>query len=208
MAFERYEKAFFDAYGMDYSDVIDWDRDYNAHTAQHLKRPIMFPPEHEIGGHCVVPGTKMLADRFPNQILSEVLKYGKVKDAFKAWHPCNIYPSAKIGKGVNVGMFTEIGPNVEIGDNARIGMGCFIPEGVTIGNDVFIGPNTIFANDRYPPSGKENWERTVVKDRARIGAGCMILPGITIGEDSLIGMGAVVTKDVPKGQTVKGNPAS
>ena len=35
----------------------------------------------------------------------------------------------------------------------------------------------------------------------------IILKGVTIGEGAVIGMGAVVTKDVPKGAVMGGNPA-
>jgi maltose O-acetyltransferase len=35
----------------------------------------------------------------------------------------------------------------------------------------------------------------------------MILPGITIGDDAVIGAESVVTRDVPPGATVVGNPA-
>ena len=40
-----------------------------------------------------------------------------------------------------------------------------------------------------------------------IGGGAIILPGVTIGDDALIGAGSVVTRDVPAGATVVGNPA-
>ncbi|MET0292557.1 MAG: DapH/DapD/GlmU-related protein, partial [Steroidobacteraceae bacterium] len=40
-----------------------------------------------------------------------------------------------------------------------------------------------------------------------IGAGALVLPGVTIGDDALIGAGSVVTRDVPAGTTVVGNPA-
>jgi UDP-2-acetamido-3-amino-2,3-dideoxy-glucuronate N-acetyltransferase len=46
-----------------------------------------------------------------------------------------------------------------------------------------------------------------VKRGASIGANATILPGLTIGEGAMVGAGAVVTKDVPPGVTVKGNPA-
>lgn len=40
-----------------------------------------------------------------------------------------------------------------------------------------------------------------------VGANVTILPGVTIGNCSVIGAGAVVTKDVPEGVLVAGNPA-
>jgi acetyltransferase-like isoleucine patch superfamily enzyme len=40
-----------------------------------------------------------------------------------------------------------------------------------------------------------------------IGYGAIILPGVTVGDHCLIGAGAVVTKDVPEGSVVAGNPA-
>lgn len=121
------------------------------------------------------------------------------------WQPCNIYRKAKIGDKVSIGMFSEI--SGDIGDNVRIGKGCFIPEGVTIEDNVFIGPHVTFTNDKYPPSKKEDWEKTVVKKGASIGAAAVILCGITIGEGSTVGAGSIVTRDVPRGTTVCGNPA-
>ncbi len=207
IAFAQYQKDVFDQHGFDYADIMIWDKEYNQHVDPTLKRPIMIPPHGIIGGHCVVPGTRILNERYPNDILKEILKYQKIHDTFTAWHPVNIYPTAKIGKDVSIGMFSEIGNNVSIGDRTRIGSGCFIPEGVTIEEDVFIGPHTVFANDMYPPSGKENWEKTLIKKGARIGAGVCVTPGVTIGEKALIGMGAVVTNDIPAGETYAGVPA-
>jgi maltose O-acetyltransferase len=40
-----------------------------------------------------------------------------------------------------------------------------------------------------------------------IGMGALILPGVRIGDNAIVGAGAVVTKDVPSGVTVKGVPA-
>lgn len=125
----------------------------------------------------------------------------------KVWEPCNIHKKAKIGKDVNIGMFTEIGRDVSVGDRVRIGKGCFIPEGVTLEDDSWIGPHVCFTNDRFPPSGKDNWEKTIVMKGARIGAGVTIVCGVIIGEDALIGAGSVVTKNIPAGETWCGVPA-
>ncbi len=40
-----------------------------------------------------------------------------------------------------------------------------------------------------------------------IGGKAIICPGVTIGDRSVIGAGSVVTKDVPAGVVVAGNPA-
>jgi putative colanic acid biosynthesis acetyltransferase WcaF len=43
--------------------------------------------------------------------------------------------------------------------------------------------------------------------RAWVAARAIVLPGITIGEGAVVGAGSVVTRDVPAGATVAGNPA-
>src|SRR3546814_7623079 len=40
-----------------------------------------------------------------------------------------------------------------------------------------------------------------------IGGAAVILPGVSIGDNAVIGAGSVVTKDVPAGCVVAGNPA-
>ena len=47
----------------------------------------------------------------------------------------------------------------------------------------------------------------VIGENVWVGGGAIILPGVTIGDDAIIGAGSVVTRDVPKGATVVGNPA-
>jgi len=47
----------------------------------------------------------------------------------------------------------------------------------------------------------------VIEDSAWIGAGAIILAGVTIGRNAVVGAGSVVTKDVPAGAVVAGNPA-
>jgi UDP-2-acetamido-3-amino-2,3-dideoxy-glucuronate N-acetyltransferase len=126
---------------------------------------------------------------------------------YQSWGISNIYRTAHIDEGVNVGWFCEIGDEVVIGKNVRIGAFSFIPAGVTIEDDCFIGPRATFTNDKYPPSKKEEWLPTLIKKGASIGAACTIICGVTIGEGSTIGAGSVVTKDVPAGETWCGVPA-
>jgi acetyltransferase-like isoleucine patch superfamily enzyme len=48
---------------------------------------------------------------------------------------------------------------------------------------------------------------TTVKRGASLGSGVTVLCGVVIGERATIGAGSVVTKDVPDGAVVAGNPA-
>ena len=84
-----------------------------------------------------------------------------------------------------------------------------ITAGTFIGDRVFIGHYVITANDKHPVVGNPNWvpQPPVIEDDASIGGGAVILPGVRIGKGAIVGMGAVVTKDVPPGETWVGVPA-
>lgn len=47
----------------------------------------------------------------------------------------------------------------------------------------------------------------IIEDDCFIGFHSIILMGVRIGKGSIIGAGSVVTKDVPPGMVVAGNPA-
>lgn len=103
----------------------------------------------------------------------------------------------------------------------KIGKNCAIhtknwstePYLVTIGNNVAIthgvfihthgGGRTI----RRMIPDFDSFGKVVIEDWAYIGSGAHIMPGVTIGEGSLVAAGSVVTKSVPAGVVVGGNPA-
>jgi acetyltransferase-like isoleucine patch superfamily enzyme len=128
----------------------------------------------------------------------------------------NLY-GCEIGDDVKIGTFVEIQKGSKIGNRCKVSSHTFICEGVILEDDVFIGHNVTFINDRYPRAtnggGKLQTEAdwscvgTRVKSGASIGSGATLLCGITIGEKALVGAGSVVTKDVPPGAVVAGNPA-
>ena len=147
---------------------------------------------------------------------------------------CSIAPSVKLGRGVKLSKFinlygceigdgTKIGAFVEIQKNASVGRRCkisshtFICEGVTIEDNVFVGHGVTFINDMYPRATttegdlqtESDWKvsQTFVRKGASIGSGATILANLSIGEGAIVGAGSVVTKDVPAGAIVAGNPA-
>jgi UDP-2-acetamido-3-amino-2,3-dideoxy-glucuronate N-acetyltransferase len=140
----------------------------------------------------------------------------KVGRGVKIFKFVNLY-GCSIDDGSKVGSFVEIQKNVVIGKNCKISSHSFICEGVNIDDDVFIGHGVMFTNDIYPRAtnadgsqqGDADWivVSTYVKRGASLGSGATVLCGITIGENAIVGAGAVVTKDVPSGAVVAGNPA-
>jgi UDP-2-acetamido-3-amino-2,3-dideoxy-glucuronate N-acetyltransferase len=128
----------------------------------------------------------------------------------------NLYGCA-IGDRTKIGTFVEIQKGSRIGADCKISSHTFICEGVEIEDQVFIGHNVSFINDKYPsatnPDGSLQTERdwkvvpTRVKKGASIGTSATVLCGVTIGAGAVVGAGSVVTKDVPEGAVVAGNPA-
>ena len=134
---------------------------------------------------------------------------GGVGDGTRVWQYVVILPGAKIGKNCNICSHCFIENDVVIGDNVTVKPMVAICDGVTIEDGVFIGSHVGFMNDRHPKSGNRGFklERTTVRKGASIGAGAMVMAGITVGEGAMAAAGSVVTKDVPPGATVVGNPA-
>ena len=127
----------------------------------------------------------------------------------RIWQFVVVLPGAVIGRDCNLCSHGFIENDVRIGDNVTVKSGVQLWDGITLEDDVFVGPNATFSNDRHPRSGRRDFtlERTVVERGAAIGAGAVLLPGVRIGAGATVGAGAVVTRDVPPGLTVVGNPA-
>ncbi len=133
----------------------------------------------------------------------------QIGEGTRIWQYVVILPGAVIGRDGNVCSHCFIENQVVIGDRVTVKCGVQLWDGVTLEDDVFVGPNVTFCNDLRPRSRNHAVPllTTIVKKGASIGANATILPGLTIGEGAMVGAGAVVTKDVPPGVTVKGNPA-
>lgn len=154
----------------------------------------------------------MLRSTALQQIASDV----KLGAGVRVYGFTNLY-GCEIGDDVKIGTFVEIQKGARIGNRCKISSHTFICEGVVLEDEVFVGHGVTFTNDRYPRATTEDgslqtsadWAciPTLVKRGASIGSGATLLCGITIGEKAIVGAGAVVTRDVPAGAIVAGNPA-
>ena len=140
----------------------------------------------------------------------------KLGERVKIYAFTNLY-GCELADDVKVGTFVEIQKGARIGNRCKISSHTFICEGVTLEDEVFVGHNVTFINDRFPRATNEGGQLqteadwpcvpTLVQRGASIGSGATILCGVTIGARAIVGAGSVVTKDVPAGAVVAGNPA-
>ena len=103
--------------------------------------------------------------------------------------------------------FSEIiiGDNTSIGDRTEIHAG----KKVEIGSGCNIAWDVCIMDRDYHKFNNTTEEIRPVKigDNVWIGCNSLILKGVTIGNGSVVAAGSVVTKDVPPGVLVGGNPA-
>jgi UDP-2-acetamido-3-amino-2,3-dideoxy-glucuronate N-acetyltransferase len=133
----------------------------------------------------------------------------QIGEGTRVWQYVVILPGASIGRDGNICSHCFIENKVIVGDRVTVKCGVQLWDGVTLEDDVFVGPNVTFTNDLHPRSRNHDSKLmpTLVKKGASIGANATILAGIIIGEGAMVGAGSVVTKNVPAGVTVVGNPA-
>ena len=110
--------------------------------------------------------------------------------------------------------------NISISDYVHIQPNCQL---YAEGEEIIIGTGTIFAHDiqiftrnhiydavdlKYLPyDNRYDCKKVIIGKYVWIAAHVLIMPGVTIGDGAVIAAGSVVSKDVPKGAVVAGNPA-
>ncbi len=109
----------------------------------------------------------------------------------------------------------------DYGSNIRLGRGVFLNFGcvfldvveIEIGDGTQIGASVQVLTADHPRDpalrrqGLELGKPVRIGRNVWIGSGALVLPGVVVGDDAIIGAGSVVTRDVPAGVTVVGNPA-
>ena len=109
-------------------------------------------------------------------------------------HPSVDLTMTKLGIGLYIQESVILQAEVEIGDNTSIHMGTLIGHETKIGQSVFIAHGVSISGC------------CTIGDGCFIGTNATVLPRLEIGKWATIGAGAVVTKSVPDGAVVVGNP--
>lgn len=111
-----------------------------------------------------------------------------------------VLDDVRIGPGSILCPFVTLTSNVRIGAYFHANLYSYVAHDCVIGDYVTFAP-AVHCNGNI-----------VIEDHAYIGTGAVLKQGqpgrpLTIGRGAVVGMGAVVTRDVPAGVTVVGNPA-
>ena len=125
-------------------------------------------------------------------------------------HNVVIREECRIGDDVSVWSNTVVDYGCTLGDRVKVHANVYLPQHTVLEDDVFVAPGCTFANDVHPGcrcADPASFRGPTIRRGARIGVNATLVPGVEVGAYALVGSGSVVTRDVPPGAVVAGNPA-
>lgn len=158
---------------------------------------------------------ELVADRIRAQLLMKRYNETTLDDAEDRKQILGELLGTFEGAAIRTPFSVDYGYNIHLGAGVFMNYGCVLLDvcAITIGAGTEIGPAVqIYAAD-HPrdlesrQAGLEMGKPVTIGAHVWIGGGAIILPGVTVGDGAIIGAGSVVTRDVPEGATVRGNPA-
>ena len=174
-------------------DALDKDTNVNGYTAMNYTRFKDLDSD-----------DKFVLIAIANSVVRQTIADKLLQDGISLWsvqHDSTLIMDAvKIDKGAALSPFVTIAANVTIGICFHANLYSYVEHDCVIGDYVTFAP-------RVSCNGNIH-----IHDHAYIGTGAVIKQGthdkpLIIGKGAIVGMGAVVTKDVPAGAVVIGNPA-
>lgn len=117
----------------------------------------------------------------------------------RAWNPGDPAWQPVIPRTARVEAFVTVDAGMR--RPTRIGERVWLMKHVHVGHDAIIGADCEIA------PGAVICGQAVLGNRVRVGVNASILPFVAVGGGARIGAGAVVTRNVPAGETWAGNPA-
>ncbi len=156
-----------------------------------------------VGRDCVIgPNSRLSNARLGDgvTVLESVVTDAAIGDGVSIGPFAHLRGEALLADGVHVGNFVEIKKS-SLASGVKVGHLSYLGD-ATVGEDTNIGAGTITCNF----DGEQKNETVVGRD-ASIGSNTSLVAPVEVGDGALTGAGSVVTKDVPAGERVAGNPA-
>lgn len=174
-------------------DALDKNTNVNGYTAMNYAK-----------FKSIVSDDKFVLIAIANSSIRQKIADKLVQDGISLWTVKGtttlIMDAVSIAAGAALSPFVTIAANVTIGKCFHANLYSYVEHDCVIGDYVTFAP-------RVSCNGNIH-----IHDHAYIGTGAVIKQGtpdkpLIIGKGVIVGMGAVVTKDVPAGSVVVGNPA-
>lgn len=112
-----------------------------------------------------------------------------------------VHPRAAVSAASSVGKGCHVLANAVVAAGARLG------DAVIVNNGAVVDHESVLEDGVHVCPGATLCGLVHVEQDAMIGAGATVLPRLRIGRGSIVGAAANVTRDVPPGVVVVGNPA-
>lgn len=171
------------------------------------------PTATNLNGHRVLTYTQWLEEPSESRSISLAIANSQVREKlvarctqdgvrFVETRAANVVSmdDVQIGEGAILCPFVTLTSNIRIGRQFHANIYSYVAHDCVVGDYVTFAP------------GVQCNGNVVIEDHAYIGTGAILRQGkpgepLVIGRGAVVGMGAVVTKSVPPGITVVGNPA-
>jgi UDP-perosamine 4-acetyltransferase len=164
-------------------------------------------------GHPVLGGPDLLAALLARGVRHAFVGVGGAGEAdarrraFAVLHEAGLDLPVLVHRSGTVSPFARLAEGVQVlaggivNADAALGAGAIVNAGAIVGHDCRVGAHAHVA------SGARLGGEARVGPGAHVGAGAVLLNGRAVGADAIVGAGAVVSRDVPAGARVAGNPA-
>jgi bifunctional UDP-N-acetylglucosamine pyrophosphorylase/glucosamine-1-phosphate N-acetyltransferase len=157
----------------------------------------------EIGENCVIgPNARLSNAKLGNGVTvrESVILDSTLGDDITVGPFAHLRGNAVLAEGVKIGNFVEV-KNSQLAKGVKASHLSYLGD-AEIDEETNIGAGTITCN--YDGKRKN---KTIIGRNVFIGSNTSLVAPITVGDNALTGASSVVTKDVPAGERVAGNPA-
>ena len=157
----------------------------------------------EIGENCVIgPNARLSNAKLGNgvTIRESVILDSTLGDDITVGPFAHLRGNAVLSDGVKIGNFVEV-KNSKLAKGVKASHLSYLGD-AEIDEETNIGAGTITCN--YDGKRKN---KTIIGRNVFIGSNTSLVAPVTVGDNALTGASSVVTKDVPAGERVAGNPA-